>query len=119
MHCRERRGERHRADAARNRARGEKKNAPGVPVFGDLQVLDPPAERAVHPIGKKPDARHGGEAQLQTDARTGGGIEKEQQGKRLQALESRDGEKWRKLMGYIATALTSGAVTLLLSRLIV
>lgn len=45
--------------------------------------------------------------------------EQEQQGKRLQALESRDGEKWRKLMGYIATALSSGAVTLLLSRLIV
>lgn len=45
--------------------------------------------------------------------------EQEKQGKRLQALESRDGEKWRKLMGYIATALTSGAVTLLLSRLIV
>ena len=45
--------------------------------------------------------------------------EQEQQGRRLQALESRDGEKWRKLMGYIATALTSGAVTLLLSRLIV
>lgn len=44
--------------------------------------------------------------------------EQEQQGKRLQALESRDGEKWRKLMGYIATALTSGAVTLLLSHLI-
>ena len=42
--------------------------------------------------------------------------EQEQQGKRLQALESRDGEKWRKLMGYIATALTSGAVTLLLSQ---
>ena len=39
--------------------------------------------------------------------------EQEQQGRRLQALESRDGEKWRKLMGYIATALTSGAVTLL------
>ena len=45
--------------------------------------------------------------------------EQEQQGNRLQALESRDGEKWRKLMGYIATALTSGAVTLLLSHLIV
>lgn len=44
--------------------------------------------------------------------------EQEQQGKRLQALESRDGEKWRKLMGYIATALTSGAVTLLLSQII-
>lgn len=44
--------------------------------------------------------------------------EQEQQGKRLQALENRDGEKWRKLMGYIATALTSGAVTLLLSQII-
>lgn len=44
--------------------------------------------------------------------------EQEQQGRRLQALESRDGEKWRKLMGYIATALTSGAVTLLLSQIV-
>lgn len=44
--------------------------------------------------------------------------EQKQQGRRLQALESRDGEKWRKLMGYIATALTSGAVTLLLSHLV-
>ena len=44
--------------------------------------------------------------------------EQEQQGRRLQALESRDGEKWRKLMGHIATALTSGAVTLLLSQII-
>lgn len=45
--------------------------------------------------------------------------EQERQGRRLQALEDRDGEKWRKLMGYIATALTSGAVSLLLSHLIV
>ena len=44
--------------------------------------------------------------------------EQERQGRRLQALEDRDGEKWRKLMGYIATALTSGAVTLLLSHLV-
>lgn len=44
--------------------------------------------------------------------------EQEQQGRRLQALESRDGEKWRKLMGYIATAITSGAVTLLLSQIV-
>lgn len=44
--------------------------------------------------------------------------EQERQGRRLQALEDRDGEKWRKLMGYIATALTSGAVTLLLSHII-
>ena len=44
--------------------------------------------------------------------------EQERQGRRLQALEDRDGENWRKLMGYIATALTSGAVTLLLSQII-
>lgn len=44
--------------------------------------------------------------------------EQERQGRRLQELEDRDGEKWRKLMGYIATALTSGAVTLLLSQII-
>ena len=44
--------------------------------------------------------------------------EQERQGRRLQALEDRDGEKWRKLMGYIATAVTSGAVTLLLSQII-
>ena len=44
--------------------------------------------------------------------------EQERQGRRLQALEDRDGEKWRKLMGYIATALTAGAVTLLLSQII-
>ena len=29
--------------------------------------------------------------------------EQEKQGKRLEVLESRDGEKWRKVMGYIAT----------------
>lgn len=31
--------------------------------------------------------------------------EQEKQGKRLGVLESRDGEKWRKVMGYIATAV--------------
>lgn len=31
--------------------------------------------------------------------------EQEKQGKRLGVLESRDGEKWRKVMGYIATAI--------------
>lgn len=30
---------------------------------------------------------------------------KQKQGKRLEVLESRDGEKWRKVMGYIATAV--------------
>ena len=36
--------------------------------------------------------------------------EQEQQGKRLEALESRDGEMWRKAVGYVVTALL-GAVT--------
>ena len=31
--------------------------------------------------------------------------EQEKQGKRLEALEGRDGETWRKVMGYIATAI--------------
>lgn len=31
--------------------------------------------------------------------------EQEQQGKRLGTLESRDGEMWRKVVGYIATAV--------------
>ncbi|EET60443.1 hypothetical protein BRYFOR_07639 [Marvinbryantia formatexigens DSM 14469] len=31
--------------------------------------------------------------------------EQEQQGLRLEALESRDGEMWRKITGYIATAV--------------
>ena len=35
--------------------------------------------------------------------------EQEQQGKRLEALESRDGEMWRKAVGYVVTALI-GAV---------
>lgn len=35
--------------------------------------------------------------------------EQERQGKRLELLESRDGEKWRKVMGYIVTAVV-GAV---------
>lgn len=31
--------------------------------------------------------------------------EQEQQGQRLETLESRDGEKWRKVAGYVATAV--------------
>ncbi len=31
--------------------------------------------------------------------------EQEQQGKRLQTLENRDGEMWRKVVGYICTAV--------------
>ena len=31
--------------------------------------------------------------------------EQEKQGKRLEALESRDGEMWRKVVGYVVTAV--------------
>lgn len=40
--------------------------------------------------------------------------EQEKQGKRLEALESRDGEKWRRLMGYILAAAASCIVGYLL-----
>ena len=40
--------------------------------------------------------------------------EQEKQGKRLEALESRDGEKWRRLMGYIVAAAASSIVGYLL-----
>ena len=33
--------------------------------------------------------------------------EQEKQGKRLEALEGRDGEMWRKVVGYLATAVIS------------
>lgn len=40
--------------------------------------------------------------------------EQEKQGKRLEALENRDGEKWRRLMGYIIAAAASSIVGYLL-----
>lgn len=40
--------------------------------------------------------------------------EQSRQGERLEALESRDGERWRKLMGYIASAVVSAVVGFLL-----
>ena len=36
--------------------------------------------------------------------------EQEKQGKRLEVLEGRDGEMWRKVVGYIATAVILGFV---------
>ena len=44
--------------------------------------------------------------------------EQERQGKRLEALENRDGEKWRKLMGYALSALASGFAGFLLAWLL-
>lgn len=36
--------------------------------------------------------------------------EQEQQGERLEALEGRDGEMWRKVVGYLATAVVGVVV---------
>ena len=44
--------------------------------------------------------------------------EQEKQGQRLETLESRDGESWRKLTGYIISALASGIVGFLLAGMI-
>ena len=36
--------------------------------------------------------------------------EQKDQGKRLEALESRDGEMWRKILGYIATVFVGAVI---------
>ena len=43
--------------------------------------------------------------------------EQEQQGKRLEALESRDGEMWRKAVGYAVTALVGAALGFMLKQI--
>lgn len=39
------------------------------------------------------------------------------QGDRLETLESRDGEMWRKVIGYVATAIAGGFVTFLFTQI--
>lgn len=41
----------------------------------------------------------------------------EQQGKRLEQIESRDGEKWRKAMAYIGTAILSAALAIIFTKI--
>ena len=43
--------------------------------------------------------------------------EQEQQGKRLEALESRDGEMWRKAVGYVVTALLGAVIGFALKQI--
>lgn len=43
--------------------------------------------------------------------------EQERQGERLETLENRDGDKWRRLMGYIASALVACIVGFLLGKI--
>ena len=38
-------------------------------------------------------------------------------GERLKAIENRDGEMWRKLIGYILTALASAVMTFIFTRI--
>lgn len=42
--------------------------------------------------------------------------EQEKQGKRLETLEKRDGEKWRKIVETVITVIISGAVGFLLAH---
>lgn len=42
--------------------------------------------------------------------------EQEKQGKRLEALEGRDGEKWRSVAGHVATTIISLAIGYLFAR---
>ena len=41
----------------------------------------------------------------------------EKQGKRLETLENRDGEMWRKVVGYVLTAVISVVVGFIFSRI--
>lgn len=43
--------------------------------------------------------------------------EQEKQGERLEALEGRDGEMWRKVVGYILTAVISVVVGFVFSKI--
>lgn len=43
--------------------------------------------------------------------------EQKEQGKRLETLESRDGEMWRKVIGYIATAIVGIVVGFIFTHL--
>ena len=43
--------------------------------------------------------------------------EQEQQGKRLEALEGRDGEMWRKVTGYLITAVAGAVITFIFTQI--
>lgn len=43
--------------------------------------------------------------------------EQEKQGKRLETLENRDGEMWRKVVGLVLAAVIGGVITYLFTRI--
>ena len=69
-------------------------------------------EGSVQQIGKLAASVEKMAASLQSMVR-----EQEQQGKRLTALESRDGEMWRKAVGYAVTALVGAVLGFMLKQI--
>lgn len=45
--------------------------------------------------------------------------EQEEQGKRLEKLESKDGDMWRKFLGYVISGIVGIAITLLLTSKVI
>lgn len=43
--------------------------------------------------------------------------EQKRQGQRLEAIENRDGEMWRKVVGYVISAVVGGVVVFMLSQI--
>lgn len=69
-------------------------------------------ENSVHQIGEIAMSVEKMAVSLQSMVR-----EQEQQGKRLEALESRDGEMWRKAVGYAVTALVGAVLGFMLKQI--
>lgn len=68
-------------------------------------------ENSVHQIGEIAASVEKMAVSLQSMVK-----EQEQQGKRLEALESRDGEMWRKAVGYAVTALVGAVLGFMLKQ---
>lgn len=45
--------------------------------------------------------------------------EQEEQGKRLDRIESKDGEMWRKFVGYVISAVVGAIITVLISNALI
>lgn len=68
-------------------------------------------ENSVHQIGEIATSVEKMAVSLQSMVK-----EQEQQGKRLEALESRDGEMWRKVVGYAVTALAGAVIGFMMKQ---
>lgn len=68
-------------------------------------------ENSVHQIGEIATSVEKMAVSLQSMVK-----EQEQQGKRLETLESRDGEMWRKVVGYAVTALAGAVIGFMMKQ---